>query len=494
MDYLDPLKKRRKKTRLMIMYVLIGIAIAIATVVFVYLINGYSIDRQTGEVIQNGLVYIDSKPESAEVYLNGQKQRGRTDARLVLPAGSYDIELKRDRYRTWSRNLELEGGSLRRLTYARMVPAVLNSELAINFPTSPTMISQSIDRRWLVTAFIDNPLLMRVVDLSKSQFDFINLPLPLGLLDTKEAGTWEVIDWADDNKTFLAVYRTASSSEFVLVDREDGTKSKKLKTLFPSVQFSEVSLRSRKNDLLYLFDGTNKTLYQADTRDGSFSIVLQDVTSYKTFGDDTILYVTNKRTEVGTVDVYLKNGNESYKIRNIKESPNYLLDLSKLGSAIVLGICSPSENRAIIYNDPINSLKQNDFSTIPVPTTVLRVDNPTELEISTDSSMIIARSSQAFASHEFDADRSYSFRLDTPADEGTKLNWIDGQHLVVSVGGKQLMIDFDGSNRYELVASVGAIGSFFNTSTDFLYTVSPGTTAVEPYQLIRTFMRTAEDR
>jgi flagellar basal body-associated protein FliL len=88
MDYLDPLKKRRKKTKLMIMYVLIGIiAIAIATVVFVYLINGYSIDRQTGEVIQNGLVYLDSKPESAEVYLNGQKQRGRTDARLVLAGG-----------------------------------------------------------------------------------------------------------------------------------------------------------------------------------------------------------------------------------------------------------------------------------------------------------------------------------------------------------------------------------------------------------------------
>ncbi len=494
MDYLDPLKKRRKKTKLMIMYVLIGIAIAIATVVFVYLINGYSIDRQTGEVIQNGLVYLDSKPESAEIFLNGQKQRGRTDARLVLPAGSYDIELRRDGYRTWSRNLALEGGSLRRLTYARMVPEVLDSELAINTPAIPNMMSQSIDKRWLVTSFTDNPLLMRVIDTTKSQFDYINLSLPLGLLDTKEPGTWEVIDWADDNKNFLAVYRTASTSEYVIIDREDGTKSKKLKTLFPNVPYSEVSLRSRKNDLLYLYDGTSKTLYQADTRDGIFSVVLQDVLAYKTFGDDTVLYITSKDSVAGTVTAYLKNGNDTHKIRSFKESPKYLLDMSKLGDAIVLGVSSPVENRAIIYNDPVNSLKNNDFSSIPVPTTVLRVDNPLELEISADSSVIIVHGTQTLASHEFDADRSYSFKLESPIDEGTKLNWIDGQHFLLSIAGKQLMIDFDGSNRYEMVVGSGILGSFFNNSHDFMYTSVPGTTPTEPYQLIRTFMRTAEDR
>ncbi len=494
MDYLDPLKKRRKKTRLMIMYGLIGIVISIATVVFVYLINGSSIDRQTGEVIQNGLVYLDSKPESAEIFLNGEKQRGRTDARLVLPAGSYDIELRRNGYRTWNRNLALEGGSLRRLTYARMIPEVLESELGLNMPAIPSMMSQSVDKRWLVTAFTDNPLLMRVIDMNKSQFVYINLPLPLELLDTKEPGTWEVIDWADDNKNFLAVYRTASVSEFVIIDREDGTRSKKLKTLFPTVQYSEVSLKSRKNDLMYLYDGASKTLYQGDTRDGSFSIVQQDVLAYKTFGDNTVLYITAKNSEPGTVTAYLKNGNDINKIRNLKESPKYLLDMSKLGDAIVLGISSPLENRAIIYNDPINSLKNNDFSSIPVPTTVLRVDKPTELEISADSSVIVVRGSLEIASHEFDADRSYSFRLENPIDEGTKLNWIDGQHFLLSIAGKQLMLDFDGSNRYEMVTSNGQLGSFFNGSIDFMYNAVPGTSSTEPYQLVRTFMRTAEDR
>ena len=56
------------------------------------------------------------------------------------------------------------------------------------------------------------------------------------------------------------------------------------------------------------------------------------------------------------------------------------------------------------------------------------------------------------------------------------------------------MLDFDGSNRYEMVNSNGQLGSFFNGNVDFMYTAVPGTSSTEPYQLIRTFMRTAEDR
>ena len=127
MDYLDPTKKKAKRRQLLVMYVLLGIAISIATVVFVYNVNGYSIDRKTGEVVQNGLLYIDTKPESAEITLNGQKQRGRTDARLVVEEGDYEIQLDREGYQPWKRSIVLEGGSLRRLTYARLIPQKIDT-------------------------------------------------------------------------------------------------------------------------------------------------------------------------------------------------------------------------------------------------------------------------------------------------------------------------------------------------------------------------------
>ncbi|MCA9323847.1 PEGA domain-containing protein [Candidatus Saccharibacteria bacterium] len=492
MDYLDPQKKKQKKIRLMLMYALLGIAIAIATVVMVYLVNGYTVDKETGEVVQNSLLYLDSKPESAEIYLNGEKQRGRTDARLVIPEGNYSVEMRRSGYRNWSREILLEGGSLRRLTYARLVPERLDTEIGLNLPVAPTMISQSNDKRWLLMAFTDSPLKMRVVDLERPQLQLVELQLPLDLLTSKAAGTWEAVEWADDNKTILARYTTSEGSEYVLVNRENGTLARNVQAIFPSTTFKRVELRARKNDQLYLFDG--KSVLRGNIGNAQVELVQDDVIDFEPYGDDVFLFVTSKDTSEGMVWAYLRRGTDSYKLRELKKSDQYLMDISKLGNALVMGVGSVVENRVIVYNDPINALKKNDFSNLPVPTTVMKADKPEELAISADSSVIIVRGESTLSSHEFEADRSYSFKLNGTADKDSRLRWMDGQHFTVSINNVQWMSDFDGSNQYELVESSPALGASADKDFDFLFTYLEPESAGGPYRMMRTFMRTPEDR
>ena len=169
MDYLDPKKKRQHKIRLLVGYSLFSVAIAFATLLLVYMANGYDLDRSTGQVIQNGLIYLDSRPGGADVYLNGEKQRGTTDARLVVPAGSYTIDLKRTGYRGWSRSLLLEGGSLRRLTYARLIPEVLETSSVAELRSDPINISQSVDKRWAVFSYAEKPLQLDLIDTNQAQ-------------------------------------------------------------------------------------------------------------------------------------------------------------------------------------------------------------------------------------------------------------------------------------------------------------------------------------
>jgi hypothetical protein len=494
MDYLDPDKKKKKKIRLMVGYALLGVAISIATVVFVYLTNGYYIDSETGGVIQNGLIYVDSKPESAEVYLNGEKQRGSTDARLVVPEGIHTIGLNRNGYRPWERKVTLEGGSLRRLTYARLVPNELETQQALNLLGIPNDTSQSIDKRWIVMSFDTEPFNLKMVDLNREQFLLEDIPLPVDIVEATETGKWKFIEWADDNRTFLASYTTGDKKEFVMIDRETPDESVNIKTVFPSTVYSDVKMRDRKNDLVFLHNQSTGAVLQGNLSSGETEPFLGDIIQYSPFGNDIILYVTKTGAKEGYVKAMFKKGSDEYELREIKQDKKYLLEIAKLGNAMVMGIGSEAEGRVIVYNDPINALKENDFSTLPVPTTVLRVSDPKELTISSDSSVILARGSDNFASHEFEDDRSYNFKLEKPFDDGQKLRWMDGQHLTYSYEGKQYMVDFDGSNQYELVESIINLGSYFDAAIDHGFTFLPAAQEGSPPRMMRTFMRTSADR
>ena len=126
MDFLDPVKKRALRNRLIAGYFLIGTAILLVTLILVFQSYGYDLDRKTGSIIQNGLLFVSSEPVPSDIYLNGKQVKSNSDARLVLPSDVYKLELKHDGYRTWQRTISLAGASIDRVVYPFLFPTKLN--------------------------------------------------------------------------------------------------------------------------------------------------------------------------------------------------------------------------------------------------------------------------------------------------------------------------------------------------------------------------------
>lgn len=70
--------------------------------------RGYRPDFTTGSLIPTGIIATSSSPRASKVYLNGVL-KGVTDLNLTLPPGDYNVEVKRDGYHTWSKNIKLKG-------------------------------------------------------------------------------------------------------------------------------------------------------------------------------------------------------------------------------------------------------------------------------------------------------------------------------------------------------------------------------------------------
>ena len=80
---------------------------------------------KTGTIKGTGLLSANSFPTAAEVYING-KLTTATDNTLNLDPNSYDVEIKKDGYHTWSKKLQIT---------AELVTET-NAQL---FPTSPSL-------------------------------------------------------------------------------------------------------------------------------------------------------------------------------------------------------------------------------------------------------------------------------------------------------------------------------------------------------------------
>lgn len=477
MDYLDPKKKKAHKNRILIGYGLFSVVIAIATVILVYVANGYYIDRSTGEVIQNGLVYIDAQPVAADVYVNGTKQRGTTDIRLVIPSNTYTIDLKRDKYRDWSRSFILDGGNLRKLTYARLIPNDLVPVEAAVLRADPTQVSQSIDKKWLVSSFKESPLRISILNTEQPTYSITDFEIPASLVTNPTDGVFEVQEWASNNRHFLATYTVGQEVTYLLIDRADPKATRNLNIQFNDKTL-EIGLLDRSKDSFFIYDSESKKLSKANIDKGvEQTPLLTDILAFKTYAQNWVLYLKQSDQD-GYVTAYFKNGNKEIKLKDLRESPQYYLQLAKSGDAPVIGISSPTENRAIVYNNPEQYLNDNKEATIPVATAVLRVVQPLGLSISADASVILAYGKENMASHEFEEDRSYNFKNEVAMADTYEIEWLDGRHFTYNAGGMHYIEDFDGSNRYELFKSPTNLHVMSDRDFDnFVYLVPATTTA-----------------
>lgn len=72
-----------------------------------YYARGYRLNLRNLRFLPNGIFVIKSEPDGASVFVNGELKTA-TNATLSLPPNTYDIEVKKDGFLTWSKRIIVE--------------------------------------------------------------------------------------------------------------------------------------------------------------------------------------------------------------------------------------------------------------------------------------------------------------------------------------------------------------------------------------------------
>jgi hypothetical protein len=487
MDFLNPSKKRAHNIRLIIGYILIAIAIGLVTSILVFQSYGYDLDRKTGAIIQNGLLVVSAQPEQADVYLNGKQYKSQSSAKLVLPSDVYQLVLSREGYRSWTHTVSLAGGSIERFVYPFLFPATMTAKQQKIYSSAPILSTQSPDRHWILVQPPGQLAVFDQFDAGDSKKAPTVVTVPPTLITAGTNHQFKAVEWSTDNKHFLLQHDYSGGREFIMVDRDTVANSFNVNKIF-KMNPTEVTLRNKAFDQLYLYEADTHKLSIGDQRDSIVKPLLNDVLAFKSHGSDLILYTTEAAASPGNVRVMINDSNDSkgpYQLREIPAGNLYLLSLAQYSGHWFMAAGTASDNRVYVYKDPLDGLKK--VSATPITTeTVLRAANPGWIEFSANAQVIAIQGGSQVSTYDIENQHTYRYDVKLSLDaEAPNAAWMDGDRLLLNSDGKTNVVDYDGTNQQVLVPNKAGTVPMFDREYKLMYTVAPSATAAGGFDLSR---------
>jgi len=491
MDFLDPKKQRRHSFMLYLGYVLI--VVAGTTLVLLYEAYGFGLGKG-GTVIQNGLIYLSSQPNPANVSVNGKLQSNSTNTALTLPEGIYNVQLTKSGYRTWDRNIEVDGGTIESFTYPLLIPSKLTTTSVKSYSTQPILATQSLNRKTLLIQQPGSSNNFDLYDMTNPSLAPTHISLPSNILSSPSSSeSWQLISWANDNQHVLLNHIFDGKNEYVLFDTNDPTKSVNLSQTLSGVSYTSISLDNFAYDKYYLFNSSGGVLMTDDLNSPTNpTTILNNVISYDTYNGNTVLYSTTTGAAAGKVNIDILQGQDNYRIKTFNAGSTYLLNMAGYNSSVYVVAGASNEDKVYIYNDPIGQIHSSPKQA-PVPVQVLFLDNPTYVNFSASAQFVMAESGTHFAVFNIQNSSGYNYVSNLPLDSPqTNATWMDGDRITYVSGGKLVTFEFDHNYVQKLMPADSNYLPFFTPNYNSVYSLAPGSSPNT--NLTRTSLYTSADQ
>ncbi len=474
MDFLDPNKKRRNRIKLYTGYGLMAILIGIATSILLLAASGYGLDG-SGKVIQNGLVFVNSRPGAAAIYVEGIhnkfKQQAQTDTRLVLKEGRYKLTLVKDGYRSWQREFSLEGGTVERFAYPFLFPENIQTQDVKTYSSMPRLVTQSPSREWIVIQQPDRFDTFDVFNANDPDRPPASFTIPANILSpTQGEQSLELVEWSTDNANILLKHTFDDQHEFVVINREKPEESFNITARTNQRPF-DVSLKDKKTNKLYLHMSKDGLLQEIDLSSGVLTPLVGRAFAFKPHGDDMVVYVSPHATKSDKASVRLLTKEKDYELRELSISPSYVVDVARFDNAWYVVAGASNDNQVFVYKNPLEVLTNANPKKLMFART-LRIDNPQAVSFSANARIIAVQSGQSFAVYDAETDRQYRYTISDQFDSSRPAEWMDGHRLLTSTEKTAYVFDFDGINSQKLIATDPSTDMMFDRDYELSYNVT----------------------
>ncbi len=444
-------------------YSVITLFVMVVTVVLVFAAGGYDVNRETGEIIQNGLVLTSTQPMSAEVYIDGNNEEDPTSSRFSLPAGQYNFEFKRSGYHDWVKKVTITGSNVVWLQYPRLIPTEIITINAQAFK-DVAMVSQTPDRKYLLIHEKAGGTKMQLFNTQDAESDLEEVLIPAVVLNTEPnvLSVFEVIDWAQDSRTVVLYHTNGSVKELILLDVTKPQEAVNLTSLY-ELQLSNVGFIDNSKDNLYAV--VNSSLRKVDVGAGTISAALiNNVAQYKS-SDGMVVALHGK---AGEVAISILDGNDVFKFIDLKgKIAEFIISTGIFDGERYLAVADNIQDRTFIYENILNTAKESQDAQLIGS---LRSTDTKYLTFSPNGQFALAQNGRNVRLYDFDLKQKRAFTAKQDIANSEEATWVDGYHLnLIDKKSQSYFMDYDGLNPHVLATLDAPLGVFYKPSTEGIY-------------------------
>lgn len=449
--------KLKLRLRLTLVYTLMIVSVAGLVALLFFIMSGYRFNRYDGKVEQGGLVQFDTKPAGADIWVDQAHLANKTPAKITVTAGTHTINMWRDGYHDWRKDVVVKGGTILWLDYARFVPKILQ-QVTVAPTAKPTSSASSPDSKQLAYMSDTTQPVVSLVNLDTDTPKVTALTIGTAAYTkpaADEPSTFAIDSWSGDNRYLLIRHTFGQKLEWLTLDTQGAHDAVNVTALF-SIEASDVQFSRGDASILYLLTSSGE-LRRGDVKAKTLaSAMVANVESFSQFDNSTVTFVTK-------VDALTKNRSVGY-VTSGASAPRLVRSYADDGTmpvrfAIVRYynqnhfVLSYGTQVDILTGDLPSSDAKNPaafetFATFTAQSGVM------EISISPEShQFVMVRSDTSVDVYDLELKQVGSTAFSRPLGA----MWTDEFHYAtVADGGSVRLYDFDGTNGHDLLS--GSLG------------------------------------
>jgi hypothetical protein len=454
--------KSQKPTRFtrFVIYPLVGLGFIIVLSIILTLANGYRFTYSSGKVglVKTGMLIVTTRPFEANIFINGKENKQKTSFNILptkisgLIPGNYDIEIKKNGYRTWRDNLDIKPNMVTWANYVLLFADKLNIS-KINAPVG-NVITRSENGRHILFASNQNGFDLLSIDTNNlTTKDFWPAVSPIEMWLASPNIQSGILSPSND----LALLRVTNGQriEYIVSDaRVNPTKLVHLNTTL-------------RQDLLDAWwNITNNNELYVKTAAGISLVNMSDTSKSTPILSDAITFQVDESRQIFYI---AKNENGNYSVDRLSldgSNKTTLVDSVVASSSYKLGFSSTNEILSVLSKD------SNDLMTYYIggsgkKTSIKLSGDVTDFEWSKDGDYIYYWGKNFIKRYDWVKSQEDIIEL---ADSPISVSWyFDENHFFVTNSKGIFVMDYDGSNVVPIYESEVSFSSLDTSNSNIVY-------------------------